>query len=287
MGARRTFASVIRGRGCCGWDSRGPLLFAFAFVIGIAAGAEMTVKLSDVPAKAQKAIQAHVGEGKLGTITRTSEGCETRFDVEMTKGGRDRSFAVDEEGELIEVEVFMRDVPQPVQRAIHARIGRGPPESITKANDDGEISYDVEFTKDGKERDFTLDSKGEVLQERMFLDELPESVRNAIQKQAAGSKSGEIYKTTDEGEAYFEVEFERNGKSRTVGFNPKGTIAYQDESVSFSEVPEAARNAAKAKLGESSPCDVNKHTEEDGVSYDIEFKKDGKVQSVTVSAEGK
>ena len=262
------------------------LLFGIAGLLPSQA-ADTTVKLSDLSPKAQQAIQAQLGDGKLGNITRSSEGCEVRYDVDMTKGGRDRSFAVNEEGDMLEIQVFMRELPQPVQRAIHAHISHGTPESILKANDDGEVSDDVEFTKEGKERDLTLNSKGELVQERMFMDELPEAVRVALKREPAGVKFGEIYKTMDEGKIYYEIEFEGSGKARTVGFDAKGTMAYQEETVSFAEVPEAARDAAKASLGGVTPCDVTKHTEGYEVSYEIEFKKNGKLQSVTVSSDGK
>jgi uncharacterized membrane protein YkoI len=263
-------------------------VLVFAVVGTLAAkAADTPLKLSEVPPKPERAIRAQLGDGKLSQITRSSEGCEIRYDVEMTKEGRDRSFAVNGEGDLIESQVFMRELPRPVQRAIHAHIGKGAPDSILKANEDGEVNYDVEFTKDGKERDFTLDNKGELVQERMYLDELPESVRPAVQKQATSSTIAEIYRIIDQGESYYEVELGANGKTRSVGFNGKGDIAYQEETVSFAEVPEAARNAAKAKLGNATPCDVTKHTEDDEVSYEIDFKKDGKRQSVTVSSDGK
>ena len=248
---------------------------------------DSTAKLSDLPPKAQQAIQAQLGDGKLGTITRSSEGCEVRYEVDMTKGGRERSFAVNEQGDLLEVQVFIRELPPRVQRAIHQHIGRGAPECVMKAVDDGEVSYDVEFTKEGKARELTLDSNGELVQERMFLDELPEAVRAALKTKPAGAKFGEIYKTIDEGEAYYEVEVEGNGKTRTVGFDAKGAVAYEEESVSYAELPEAARNAARAALSGTMPCDVTRHSEGYQVSYEIEFKKDGKRQSVTVSSDGK
>jgi uncharacterized membrane protein YkoI len=264
----------------------GCLLLAFADSL-CGRAADTMVKLSEVSTKGQQAIQAQVGDGKLVAITRSSDGCEVRYDVEMTKGGRHRGFAVNAEGDLLETQVYMRELPQALQRAIHAHIGRGAPQSITKANEDGELSYEVEFTREGKDRDFTLDSKGELVQERMFLEELPEAVRAAVNKEAASSKCGEIYTTVDEGEIYYEAEFDMNGKTRTVGFDRKGAIAYQEETVPFTEVPPAARDAAKARLGGAIPCEVTKHTEENEVSYEIAYKKDGKLQSVTISSGGK
>jgi len=260
---------------------------ALAYLAGsLASGsAQMPVKLSDLPPKAQQAVQAQVGDGKLREITRNVDGCDVTYDVQMTRGRNERSFTVNDGGELLETEVSMREIPRPVARAIRERLGRGAPESIMKNSGDDEVSYDVGFTKDGKERYFTLDEKGELLDEQMFLEELPATVQSAIQKQ--GSKPADIYRIKDEGKVYYEVEFERNGKSRTVGFNEKGAVAYQDEPVSFSELPEPARNAAKPSLGEATPCNVNKHTEGDEVNYEIEFKKDGKTESITVEADGK
>ena len=262
----------------------GLALVGFAPVIA----AEKPVTISELPPKARQAIETQVGSGKLGKITRDVEGCDVTYDVETTRDGRDRSFTVSESGELLETEVFMRELPRPVARAIRERIGRGAPDSIFKNHADGEVSYDVAFTKEGKERDFSLDAKGGLLDEQVFLDEVPAAVNSAIQKQvAAGMKAGDVYRTSEEGKVYYEVEFERNGKARTVAFGEKGVVAYEDESVSFTDLPQAARDAAKASIGDAKPCSVNKHAEGDVVSYDIEFKKDGKTDSVTIAADGK
>jgi len=262
-----------------------PVLAGFA--VFLATAAETPVTISELPPKARQAIETHVGTAKLGKITRSVDGCDVTYDVEITRDGRDRGLTVNDAGELLETEVFMRELPRPVARAIRERIGRGAPDSIFKNHADGEVSYDVAFTKEGKERDFTVDEKGELLDEEVFQDELPPQVNSAIQKHVAGLKPGDIYKTRDEGKVYYEVEFERNGKTRTVAFDEKGVVAYEDEPVSFSDLPQAARDAAKASLGDATPCSVNKHIEGDDVSCEIEFKKDGKTESITVAADGK
>src|SRR3954470_22436527 len=101
------------------------VLFAWLVPGFQSTGAEANVvKVSDLPPAAQNAIHAQLGGAKLGEITRSVEGSEVSYDVEMTAKGKTRSFTVSQEGELLAFQVFLPETPRPVQQAIHAKVGR-------------------------------------------------------------------------------------------------------------------------------------------------------------------
>ena len=53
---------------------------------------------------------------------------------------------------------------------------------INRSYENGQNIYDIEIVADGKTRSFTLDVKGELMEEEVFLSELPEALQTAIRK---------------------------------------------------------------------------------------------------------
>ena len=165
-----------------------------------------TIKLDQLSMVIQKTIQTQIGQGKLDSIEKFVEDGEAIYDVEMTKEGKVRDFSVSENGELLTIEVFLAEAPAAVQKTIETKIGKGHLEDIYKATEDGGTSYDVEMTREGKTRSFTVSEKGEITDEQVFINELPPVVRKAVQKQSGGGSVGEITKSKDEGEDVYDVE---------------------------------------------------------------------------------
>src|SRR5580693_2916447 len=69
------------------------------------------VKLSDLPAPAQTAIQTRTAGATLGPIDETKEDLEVVYEVEMTRGGQDRDFTVDQDGLLMDWQMFLPETP--------------------------------------------------------------------------------------------------------------------------------------------------------------------------------
>lgn len=187
---------------------------------------DTVVKLSDLPPAAQKAIQTQLAGGKLDEITKTTEDEGIIYDVEMTREGRTRSFTINAEGDLLEVEVFLRETPRPVQEAIHAQVGDGKLGEITKSTEAGELTYDVEMTKEGKTRDFTVGQDGKLRRMQVFLQETPPEIQKAIQKEVGNGKCGDIYKATEDGEVLYDVEITKDGKTHSLTFDKKGVLVF-------------------------------------------------------------
>ena len=261
-----------------------------AFIFGVASaitGAEPAVtKLADLPPAAQKAIQAQLGAAKLEGISKSVDAGEVTYDVEITAHGKTRSFSIDQEGELLATQVFLNETPVAVQKAIRAHVGRGKIDDISKASEDGVVTYQVEMTKAGKSRSFTLAEDGKLLEMQLFLAETPAHVRQAIQKEARNGVCAGIYKTVEDGEVNYDVEITRNGKLLSLTFDSKGAVVYQAEPIQISDAPEPVRATLRAQLSNAKLVTVEKTVEDGELTYEAEFIKAGKRQSLSIKPDG-
>ena len=160
-----------------------------ATVVLLAAAAAPAIGLTDVPAAAQIAINAQLAGGKLDDIAQTNDDGETVFDVSFTAlNGDERDFTVAADGTLLSLEVKLTETPPAVQRAIRAEAAGWDLESVDKNVDRAEISYEVEVTKGGQTKDFTVTEDGDVLSRVIELANAPAGVRQAIQTKFAGGE---------------------------------------------------------------------------------------------------
>ncbi len=245
------------------------------------------VKLSEVPVAVQAAIKEHLGRGRLGEIVKNLESGEVQYDVELTRQGRTRSLLLNDKGEVLEMQVFFGETPRPVQQAIRKQVAEGKIDEITKNIEEGEVSYDVEMIKDGKTRSFTLDDAGDLKEMQVFLNELPDPVRAALQQEVGTGKCGEINKVDEDGNVLFETEITQGSKTRSLSFDSKGALVYQEEPVALSDAPEPVRKGIESQLGDGKLVSIDKVTDDGEVNYAVEFLKAGKHQSLSLSPAGK
>ncbi len=247
----------------------------------------VTVKLTDLPSSLQQAIQSHVGDGTLDEITKVVEDSETSYDVDITRKGKERSFTVSTQGELLEEEVFFGELSPQLKKGIHSHVGKGTINDIEKVHDGDEITYDVEITRDGKTRDFTVDGKGQLVEMQMFLEELPAALQDAIKKASASGTMGDIYKTIDEGDVSFDVDVQSSGKTRTLSFDASGQFLSEEEDIALSQTPAAVQKSLGGQMAGAKLASLSKVTEDGKITYEAELLKAGKSQYVVVAPDGK
>ncbi len=251
------------------------------------AGQTTTVQLADLPPAAQKTVHAHLGKGHLTGIEKNVEQGKVTYDVEMKKGNRDRNFTVNDEGELLDVQVFLGETPPPVQAAIRKYVGTSHLENITKQLDDKDISFAVEITQAGQNRTFTVNKNGQLLKRQVFLAEMPMPVQAAVAKESAGRKLGDLSQTFDDGKTDYEVEINPDGKPFTVTIAPDGHIVARSVEVALSETPAAVQNAVKALMQNARLISLTKTTEDGDVTYDVDLKRGDQWESVSLGNDGK
>lgn len=176
-------------------------------------------------------------------------------------------------------------VPPAVRQAVQARLGDAKLQSIEKQTRDGETTYDVEIVRNGKERGFTLDAGGALLDEEVFLAELPPTVQRAIQAHSAGATLDEIDRSVNDGEISYDVEIQRNGVSRDFTVDANGVLLR--EQVFIGELPPAVRQTIQKEAGTATVGDIDRAAEDGEVTFDVELTQAGRTRTLSVAADGK
>ena len=189
------------------------------------------VALAETPPAVQKAIQAELGSGKLGDIEKTFEGAETNYEVEITtKDGRDSLVTLSEAGALVEIEIALSEAPAPVQKTIAEQMGNGTLTTLTKIIDQP-VTYEVNFTKDGKEGAVTVAATGALLSVQITLEQVPPVAMKGIQEKVGNGKIISVWQSYEKREKVlpFKVESVKDGKAFNFSIGPKGRFLGMDE----------------------------------------------------------
>ncbi|MGA3284294.1 MAG: PepSY-like domain-containing protein [Verrucomicrobiota bacterium] len=250
-----------------------------------------SVSLSEVPAVVQKAIHSQVGDGKLESLDKTVDGGEITYDVETTaKDGQERDFTLDEDGTLVSMEVALSETPAAVQKTINTSVASGKKlESIDKIFDDSNITYHVEITtKDGQERDFTLDEDGTLVSMKVALSEMPVAVQKTINSQLGEGKLKSVNKIYDADGTTYDVEMMTNkGREKDFTVATDGTLVRLQ--VTLEETTPAVRKTIKERIGDGKILRIDKSfVEQNGVlPYEVQGRKEGKPFDFSVGPNGR
>jgi uncharacterized membrane protein YkoI len=124
-------------------------------------------------------------------------------------------------------------------------------------------------------------------EEKVSLNEVPEAARNTILHEAAGHKVREIEKETGNGRTVYEAEWKVDGKEVEVKVAADGKLLEREMEVALKDVPAAARETILKEAAGSKVAEVEKVVAGDRVTYEAEWKADGKEIEITVSPAGK
>jgi uncharacterized membrane protein YkoI len=266
------------------------LFIAGALIAGVtlihAAETTIRVTLSELPAAAQKTVHSQLGKGKVGEIDKVAEDGEVTYEVVLKKG-RERTITVAEDGQLLDMEVFLNETPAGVHSAIQQRLGSGTLEGITKILDADKVKFEVEIANGGRSRTFTFDDTGKLLEMELALSETPAPVQAAIRKETTGQKLGDITEVFEDGEATYEVELNPESSSQTLTIDPKGKVISRETPIRLSDAPAPVQKAIKELSANRHLGSITKTTEDDEVTYDVELKTEGKWDTKSIAPDGK
>ncbi len=252
---------------------------------GAATNAEET--LDHLPPSIQKTIRTHLAGGNLRSIDTEVEEGDISYDVEMVgRGGRARSFTVGADGELLDKEMFMRELPQTLRQAIQEKAGAAQVGDINRSFESTQTVYEVEIVTNGKTRSFTMDDGGKLVDEEVFLPELPDSFQTAIRKEIGNAAIDDITRSFDDGETSYDVDVIEKGKTRTLTFDSKGVLECKEEDVALSTVPAGVQKQIRTCSDHGKVIAIEKVTEDGAISFDVDIRQGGKVKSYTIAENG-
>lgn len=188
---------------------------------------DIQIGLEETPAPVQNAIKTLLGQNKLAGIERDFEDGEVTYNVDFTlKDGAERTFTVAADGKLLSQQVGLNEVPDVVRKTIAAHLGKGALGDIYRTFDEGKIYYDVEYTVDGKDRDFTVADNGKLENIQVAFADLTKEAKATVKKKIGDGNIVRIDKLFGPKQGVsFEIEAKaKDGSALEFRVGPKGRI---------------------------------------------------------------
>jgi uncharacterized membrane protein YkoI len=191
------------------------------------------VRLDETPPAVQKAIHTQAAGWTVEGIDRTLDEAESSFDVEVSQGGRERTFSIAADGSLLSTAVALSDTPVAVQAAIRSQVGEGSVQSVEEDLDpDGNTFAIVAVTKAGLPQSFTVGLDGLLRSEEVHLEDVPAPARKTILEQVGAGRLLRIDKSLLEQTKHvlpYLVEARKDGKRFDFSVGPKGRFLGFDD----------------------------------------------------------
>jgi hypothetical protein len=244
--------------------------------------------LDETPLAVQKAVRSVVGSAQLGDITEKFDSLYSQtYDVDMTRDGTNREFTVDDDGRLLALEVFLPETPPSVRQTIQSNTVGATIEDITTSFDGDDMTYDVEMTRAGKTRGFSVSTNGELLQEQVFPDEIPAAVQKAVQAQSSRGRLGDINRSTQDGKTNYDVDVVSGRRTLNVTFDDAGALQSEEEDeMLWADLPAGVKRALKPLQGEDDISDITRTTRGGDTRYRVELRAAQKRRSLTFKTDG-
>lgn len=181
--------------------------------------------------------------------------------------------------------VKLAAVPPAVRQAIREQLPTGRPDAIERTVEDGRVIYEVNITRDGTERYFSVSEEGKLLTLQVRLDETPAAVQKTIQGHLGTDQLGLVNRTEEHGKFSYEVEFKRGSGTRTLTVSSAGKLLTLE--VELSETPAIVQRAITAHAGEHKLGKITRNEAEAEVVYEAVLVKGGRELTFTVATGGR
>ena len=126
-----------------------------------------------------------------------------------------------------EKKVELKNLPQAVQNAVAEQTKNAELKGLSKETEHGVTSYEIETVANGRHRDVTVDSKGNVttIEEETPLDSIPAAAKAAIEKKVATGKIAMVEAVIRNGAvALYEASYTtKAGRKAEFAVKPDGT----------------------------------------------------------------
>lgn len=151
--------------------------------------------------------------------------------------------------------------------------------------EDAQLVYDITVRQNGRERDLTIATSGTLLSKQLFPNEVSAAIQNTIQAHLGDGKLQRIDRTLEEGETFFEVEFRKNGRDRSISISPEGKLV--GAQVFLDELPPPAQKSIQSQTATGKLDRIDRTVEDGEVFYEIEWTQAGRDREFSVDGTGK
>jgi hypothetical protein len=176
-----------------------------------------------------------------------------------------------------------------VQKTVQAQLAGWDITGINKNLAETEVSFDVEASKDGRERSFNVDNNGVLSSVDMTLTETPAAVQTAIKTEIADGTVQSITENIDpDGNSYDVEAVTKGGARKTFSVAPDGRLL--SVGVPLEQVPPGARRTITAKIGDGKILEIDKslfEKKDNVLPYEVQGRKAGREFDFSVGPRGR
>ena len=205
-----------------------------------------------------------------------------------------------------EEEVRLQDLPPAVRTAIEQQAAGGRIVEIEKETKRGEVLFEAEVMKGGREIEILVSAAGKVLgqemddedddgeddddgdddDERVVFRDLPDAVQNTLNNTYAGIQFGDFSKDMEDGHTVYETSYKEDGVEREMALTADGYVLEVEEEVGYDALPPAVQllldtKYAGGKIDEMERVQVTFYEVElempDGTEVEVKVLADGRL----------
>lgn len=123
-----------------------------------------------------------------------------------------------------EKKIQMKDLPEPVRKAVAEHSKGATLRGLSKEVDNGKTEYEAELGVNGHIKDVSFDPTGAVVsvEEEVTLDSVPPAVRSAIQKEAGNGTVRKLEFVTEGDKSFYEASIRKGGKTTELQVDANG-----------------------------------------------------------------
>ncbi|EDY19453.1 hypothetical protein CfE428DRAFT_3138 [Chthoniobacter flavus Ellin428] len=246
----------------------------------------MDIALADAPATVQQTVTSTASQGAITSIEKVVDDGHLQYEVEWkTKEGAARSFTVLESGKLLSMRVSLEETPPAVRAAIAKEIGGDKLKEVAKSFDDG-VAYDVTVNRNGRDRDFSLRENGQISRVEVSLAEIPPIVQKGIQHVIGTGSITSIDRTVEDDRTQYNIDWKASdGTAHAFSLLENGSM--KSVRVALEETPPAVNAAIVPEVGSGKLKEIARSFDDNAVTYDVTFVRDGRERDFTVTEAGK
>jgi len=259
-------------------------------------GGKHRMSVSDGPAAAgdglppmlpvvRQAILAEAAGATIEGCQRTTEEGELVYEVDITRGGVERSFAIGLDGVLRSRQYFLPELPAVVQQTVASLKMRGELGNIYWCNEAGDLVYEVEIGSGADKRFCTVAPDGTHLATQRQFIELPPATQQTIAEQAGADTISSVSRDETEAGDVFDAVLLRDGRRRIVSVNAAGVVvATQVLSI---QTPLAVQAMLPKLLGDAKLIYLGECNEDNTTVYAVTALRGLQREEFVIDTEGK
>ena len=182
---------------------------------------------SELPAAVKTVIAKEFPGAALSQIEREpGDDGKPLYAMEVTFKGQTNALTVSDAGNYWSLELEQTQMPIPVRQAVTHLWDALKITGARKTAQDGELAYEVDGEKDGRQHSLTVALNGEVLgqQDETPLELVPPAVKKAVLTQMRAEEIIRVTKVTEAGEVSYDVTAVKDGKQIEVNMSPAGKV---------------------------------------------------------------